>query len=302
MIKTITVTNYLGDSLTLDLFRPEESGFVVESVTGLGPVKATINATELSTTDGSLYNSARVPSRNIVLSLKFLWKNTIEDVRQLSYKYFPIKKGVTLRIETDNRVGEIDGYVESNEPDIFSAEEGTDISIICPYPFFRDAYETQSTTFGGVVPMFEFPFWNDSTTEPLMIMSELRTRPDRTIIYEGDYEIGVTIHIRASGNASNVTIFNVNTRETMYINTNVLENFTGQRIVAGDEIVISTVKSKKYCRLIRNGQTINILNCIDRNSSWFQITKGENIFAYTAEYGADRLQIEIQNDIIYEGM
>ena len=103
MIKSITVTNYLGDSIKLDLARPEESGFVVTSVTGLGSGKANINMTEVATNDGSLYNSSRLPSRNIVISLKYLWQSTIEDVRQLSYKYFPIKKKLTLLIETDNR-------------------------------------------------------------------------------------------------------------------------------------------------------------------------------------------------------
>ena len=91
MIKSITVTNYLGDSIKLDLARPEESGFVVTSITGLGSGKANINMTEIATNDGSLYNSSRLPSRNIVISLKYLWQSTIEDVRQLSYKFFPNK-------------------------------------------------------------------------------------------------------------------------------------------------------------------------------------------------------------------
>lgn len=49
MIRAITVTNYLGDSIKLDLARPEQSGFVVTSVTGLGSGKANINMTEIKT-------------------------------------------------------------------------------------------------------------------------------------------------------------------------------------------------------------------------------------------------------------
>ena len=96
MIKSVTVTNYLGDSIKLELTRPELSGFVVTSITGLGAGKADVNTTDMSTNDGSLYNSARAQQRNIVLSLQYLFKNTIEDVRHLSYKYFPIKKKVKL--------------------------------------------------------------------------------------------------------------------------------------------------------------------------------------------------------------
>jgi hypothetical protein len=167
MIKSITVTNYLGDSIKLDLARPELSGFAVMSVTGLGPGKATINTSEISTTDGGMFNSARLPVRNIVISLKYLWRNSIEDSRQRSYKYFPIKKKVTLLIETDNRIVETSGYVETNDPTIFSKDEGSDISIICTDPFFYSAGDdgVTITEFDGVEPLFEFPFSNESVDE-----------------------------------------------------------------------------------------------------------------------------------------
>ena len=106
MIRAETVTNYLGESKRFELAFPEESGFAVQSISGLGPSKADINTTEISTNDGSLYNSARVNSRNIVMSLKLMFNPQIEDTRHDSYKYFPIKKKVTLLIETDNRICE----------------------------------------------------------------------------------------------------------------------------------------------------------------------------------------------------
>ena len=302
MIKSITVTNYLGDSIKLELTKPEESGFIIESVTGLGPGKANINTPEVSTNDGAMYNSARVPSRNIVISVKYLWKETIEDARQLSYKYFPLKRKVTLLVETDNRAAEIEGYVESNDPNIFSKEEGSDISIICPSPFFYSAYENHVTSFGGIEPLFEFPFSNESLTENLIEFSEVRDQIDRNIIYTGDFEIGVTIHIRASGEASDITIYNITANESMYIDTDALATLTGSGIVEGDEIVICTVKGNKSASLIRNGQSTNILNCIDKNSSWFQISKGINTFAYTVSTGSNNLQVEIENRVLYEGI
>ena len=36
MIKSITVKTYLNDEITLELARPELSGFIVKSVDGLG--------------------------------------------------------------------------------------------------------------------------------------------------------------------------------------------------------------------------------------------------------------------------
>lgn len=304
MIKSITATNYLGDSIKLDLARPEESGFVVCVVTGLGPGKANINTTEVSTNDGSIFNSSRLPSRNIVIGLKYLWKNSIEDVRQLSYKHFPIKKTLTLLIETDNRQAEIIGYVESNDPNIFSKDEGSNISIVCPNPFFYSAGENgnNTTIFYGVEPMFEFPFSNESLFECLLEMGAIQNQTEKVITYYGDSEIGVTITIHAVGEASKITIYNTGTREVMRIDTDRLASFTGSGIIAGDDIIICTVKGNKSISLQRAGKITNILNCLEKNSDWFQLTKGDNIFAYTAETGSSNLQFKIENRIIYEGV
>lgn len=304
MIKSITVTNYLGDSIKLELARPEKSGFIVKSVTGLGSGKANINMTEVATNDGGLFNSSRLPSRNIVISLEYLWKDSIEEVRYLSYKYFPIKKKLTLLIETDTRQAEIEGYTETNEPNIFSKNEGSDISIICPNPFFYSAKDggINTTIFYGIEPLFEFPFGNESLYECLLLMGEIQNQTEKTIVYSGDSEIGVTITIHAIGEARHITIYNTNTREVMRINTDKLEALTGSGIVAGDDIIICTVKGQKSITLLRAGRTTNILNCLDKNAHWFQLTNGDNIFAYTAEEGSGNLQFRVENRIVYEGV
>lgn len=301
MIKVLTVTNYLGDSIRIELARPELSGFAITSITGLGPGKAVINTTDFSTTDGGIYSSSRLPVRNIVISLQYLWKNSIEDTRQLSYKYFPLKRKVTLGIETDNRNVEISGYVESNDPTIFSDAEGADISIICPDPLFY-SLESSLTVFSGIEPMFEFPFYNDSLSENLLVMSEILSVAEKVIVYEGDAEVGVTITIHAIGEARNITIYNTETREFMRINTDKLETYTGSGIIAGDDIIICTVTGRKTITLLRDGKTINVLNCLEKESQWFKLSKGDNVFAYTAEEGSNNLQFSIENSVVYEGI
>lgn len=304
MIHSITVTNYLGDSITLELARPEQSGFIVKSVDGLGPAKGNVNTVEVSTNDGGVFNSARLNIRNPVLDLVFLETatETIEDIRHKSYKYFPVKKKVKLLIKTDNRVSEIDGYVEHNEPAIFSNQEGCQISIICPYPYFYSAGESNITVFSGIEPLFEFPFENESLVTDLLEMGEIQNSAEQVITYNGDAEIGVTIIIYAIGEASNVTIYNAGTREVMRIDTNKLAALTGEGIVAGDEITIKTTKGDKSITLLRGGVTTNILNCLDKNADWFQLVKGDNVFVYTAETGNSNLQFRIENRVIYEGV
>lgn len=304
MIKAVTVTNYLGDSMKLDLMRPDLSGFVVKKITGLGPVKANINTTTIASSDGDLFNMARLSGRNIVLSLVFLYAPTIEDVRLKSYKYFPIKKPLTLLIETDNRTAEIKGYVETNEPDIFSKEENTKISILCPDPYFYSVGEngTKETIFSGIESTFEFEFENNSLTEDLIEFGAIQNLTEQTVWYDGDAETGVVINIHALGAVDNITIYNIGTRESMKIDTQKLANLTGNGIIAGDEITITTIKGSKTIYLLRNGIVTNILNCLDRAADWFQLSKGDNLFTYTAEHGSTNLQFRILSRIIYEGV
>lgn len=305
MIKSIKVTNYLGESLTMDLWRPELSGFAVLNIEGLEPPKADVNITEVATNDGGVYNSARLTTRNIVLEFIFIDGHngeTIEDIRHKSYKYFPIKKEVTLTIETENRTSEVHGYVESNAAIVFDKKVGTQISILCSDPYLYSADRPNITVFSGIEPMFEFPFCNDSIDEPLLEMGSIQNKTEQVITYTGDAEIGVAITIYAIGEASDIAIYNVNTREVMKLDTTKLAALTGSGIIAGDEITINTNSNRKSISLLRDGKKHNILNCLSRDADWFRLVKGDNIFAYTAETGSSNLQFRIENRVIYEGV
>jgi hypothetical protein len=306
MIHNVRVVNYLGEEVVMDLRNPERSGFLIYDITGLGPGKAEIRTTDIVTADGGLYNSSRLPPKNIVVSMRFFsWEGkTVEQIRHESYKFFPIKKPLTLFITTDERIGEIVGYVEANEPVIFSRETHMQLSIICPYPYFFDGgpYGDKIQVFGGITPRFEFPFSNESLTEPLLIMGDILIFAEGIVVYNGDAEIGVTITIDALGPAHNIILHKVDTRENMSLNTVRLQQMTGQGIIAGDQIRISTVKNKKSITLLRGGIFTNILNTLDRRANWFQLAKGDNVFAFEAEQGIENLIFTIENRTLYEGV
>lgn len=306
MINSVKIKNYLGEELLMELRFPERSGFLVYNMTGIGPEKADINSIDIVTGDGGVYNSARLPDRNIVMSLRFFsWKGkSVEEIRYESYKYFPIKQPVTITITTDTRVGEIVGYVEANEPVIFSKETHTQLSIKCPYPYFYDGGPngTTTTVFYGVEPLFEFPFSNESLSEPLIIMGNILFSNEEIVSYSGDSEVGVIMTIDAIGDVHHLTIYNVITREQMTINTDRLEKLTGQGIVAGDRITISTIRGEKSITLLRKGIYTNILNVLDRGASWFQLSKGDNVFAFEAQEGTTNLIFKIVNRTVFEGV
>lgn len=304
MIRSVTVINHREEVLTMELGKPDETGFLITDIEGIGPGTAEINTTELSATDGSIFNSSRIPSRNIVISIQYLSnRGDIETIRHRSYRYFPLKKDITLIFETDERLLSIDGYVESNDPDIFSKEESTQISIICPDPYFY-SLSSNVTVFSGVEPLFEFPFSNESLTDDLLEMGEIRTKYENTIYYEGDAEVGVTIVIHALGEAEGITIYNVLSQERMKIDTDKLKTMlrTESGIVAGDDIIINTETGNKSIVLNRSGVEHNILNCLDKDTDWFKLQLGENVFSYTADNGASNLRFSIYNNTLFEGV
>ena len=305
MIKSVTVMNYLNEVIKITLNDPEpEHGLIIASIDGLGPAKANINTTDIATNDGSIYNSARLEERNIRMSLLFAPPvgKSIEDIRQLTYKYFPEKKQLGLMVETDNRTLTTTGYVESNEPNIFSSREGSNISIVCPDPYFYAGEGDTVTVFSGIESLFHFPFTNESVSERTLVMGEIVLLQANKVYYTGDADIGITISIHAIGPAHNIVIYDLKTNEQMFIDSDKLAALTGSDIVYGDTITICTVQGNKSVSLLRNGVTTNILNCIDRRANWFKLYKGDNDFAYRAESGAENLQFIISNRVIYEGV
>jgi hypothetical protein len=197
MLKRVVITNCYGESMEYKIDGVQAnnpSGLIITEIEGLGPVKANINMTDLATTDGGLFNSARLSTRNIVIKGLFTHVTSIEEARLLSYKYFPIKKKLTFRIETDNRTAETTGYVESNEPEIFEEECSCQISVLCESAYFDGG--KIGYTFGNTIPLLKFAFGNESLNEPLIKISENATPQEvNKIDYEGDTDAGVEFKV-----------------------------------------------------------------------------------------------------------
>lgn len=303
MIKSVAVTNYTDQTLLLELANPEQSGFLITDIAGLGPPKATVNMSPNGSLDGSIFNSAKVSDRNIVISLVFMGED-VETLRQTTYKYFPIKGVVKLQITTNNRKCMISGVVESNEPTIFDPQCGAQISILCPNPYFIDCGELseKSTVFYGISPLFSMPFSNDSISDKLISFGEIDKRSEQLISYEGDSSVGMRIIIKAVGAAKNIAIYNAFNKTLIKIDTVKLQTLTGQGIMIGDEIVISTTDESRTVTLLRNGITTNIINCLGKFPQWILLTPGDNIIACAAEEGFENLMITMSYKTIYEGV
>lgn len=299
MIKTLTVTNHRGDSLELDLTSPEKSGLIVKSITGLGS-SADINTSDIATSDGEMFNSARMKSRDIVIT--FIYDETDpESARLKTFKFFPIKKKVRLAFITGQNNCYIEGYVEKNETTIFSSQAYGAITVTCPDPYFYSTSKA-TTLMSGIQPEFEFPFEKEIGSSTTIEISELRVLKERSVYYTGNIDVGVFVSIHLLGVVTGLTIYNVNTREKMVFDDEIIKTLTGGYLQALDDINVSTVNGDKYVNLVRNGVSTNIINAVARNSDWFTISQGDNVFSYSTASGEYNVQMEIQNRILYEGI
>jgi hypothetical protein len=304
MIKSVTVTNHRGETVTMELKSPEKSGFFIRSITGLDPVKATIGVNDNASTDGSTFSTARIGQRNIVFDLGLMENPSIEATRHSLYKFFPQKMPVEILVETDLRTVRTTGYVESNDAVIFAKTTSANVSILCPDPYFYSK-ASQVTVFAAVTPLFEFPFQNNHQTNKLIQMGSFNEITTGTINYQGDLPVGLTMYIHATGTVEGLRITNEDTSEVMTINHSFLAallSSLGGGIKAGDDIVISTEVGKKRVLLQRDGVVYNILNSLDRYADWFKLQKGDNTFVISATTGGLYLQFVVENKIAYGGV
>ena len=183
MIKSIEIINYLDESLKIELGAPETSGLWVKSIKGIGPGKASISTTDMASSDGGIFNSARSEIRNITLSLGVVERRdsdnkivSVETTRRKLYKFFGKKREICFYINTDYKFDPsneedtgssfyIVGYVESCEPDIFNKQETIAISIVCPNPNFYKVGGYDNISFSGTDSLFQFPMDYDETTD-----------------------------------------------------------------------------------------------------------------------------------------
>ena len=323
MIQSFTVTNHTGKSMVCDLANPWKEGLAVASIDGLGPGQATVNVADISSMDGGLFNSARKGTRNIVINLIFVDHDTltIEDLRRKCYTYFPLKKKVKLKITTsDGKAFKdfyIDGYVESNEPTIFSSQEGAVISLLCPQPFFYKSLENEQRFNSSANPEFSFEFSKIPSDNSELRMGDIVSYIVTDVYYEGDADAGVVLEIVFKSdvthdpeNPKTIRIDNsltntANEFSLEKIKTIVsaqLDEYTG--IVTGDKVVLSTIKGEKNLTYTHNGIEYNVIGAMAPMSSsgeWLYLTAGSNYLAINKDASVEIIA-SVKNKTYYYGV
>ena len=225
---------------------------------------------------------------------------SIEDVRQRSYQYFSVKDSVTLTIKTDNRNCEIKGYVEANEPNIFSQWEFTQISIICPDPYFYDYSASQQISFVEVERLFHLPIYNDGLLTPTIKMGTIVHQQSKAFVYNGDGRCGfftqITVRERPGGK---ITVTNKTTSQKMIIDTSLIpdNHKTMKQII----IRLNTIPGDKYVRY-SYGSDRDFLYGVASGSDWLEVVPGENTVEIDYDGDNDAIEAWMRTPVRYEGV
>ena len=269
--------------------------FILTSIIGLTPADAIINSTEMSTSDGSRFNSSHVQTRNIVMELKPRGEGAkVRKNRVGLYRYIRTKQKIRLFIKNDQRDVYIDGYVEKFEDagTIFTDDQRLQLSVICPDPFFRDnSSDGEEIVFSSVEALFHFPFAIE-VDEPIPFSVRLNSQY-KSIYNAGDTACGMILKVSASGAVENPKFYDEANNDTMTFDID---------LQAGDELIITTIRGQKSAILRRDGVETNVINTMTHDSSWLLLEPGDNIFYYAADAGFNNMTLTFYFTNLYEGI
>lgn len=262
---TAKIENSSGEILTLT---GNEPVYQVIDITGLNPPNAQINTSTIVGLDGAIFNSSKLETRNIVLTIKI--NGDVETNRLRLYGLFRTKEKCTFYYSNSSLDVSINGYVETVDCNLFTNSEMAQISIICPYPYFQSINEILQD-FSHVNSLFTFPFSIDIGNP--VVISEYSTGGIN--VYNGsESETGAIIEINISKSINSIEIKNTTTGDDFTLNYSFLAN---------DKVTINTNKGQKSITLIRNGVISNIFSSLQAGSVFFQLAVGNNLFEYLVD-------------------
>ena len=257
----VKAVNQLNQELKLY----DNTNYALTSVDGILPPKANVNTAALATKDGSVFNSARLNNRNVVLTVYPL--GAIETNRMALYSFFKAKKPVRLYLATKSRSAYVDGWVESVSGSLFDQKEKLQVSVICPDPWLK-----------AVTPVVQA---FDALTHAA------------TVTNNSDDETGFVCEFTASGAVTNLTLTNATNGQSLTLT---------YELVSGDKVILNTQRGEKSIRLIRGGAETNLLNHVNVSSDWIALAIGANAMSFSCDSGTANLSATLTLQPIYEGV
>ena len=285
---TAKVRNDAGEEITLT---GRETEYQIIRIEGLNPPPAQVNLVPLVAMDGARYNSARLETREIVLTIRI--NGAVETNRLRLYNYFRTKREITFFYKNGTLDVSIDGYVQTVETDLFSKGETVQVTILCPFPYFA-ALDAVIADSARSLAEFEFPF--SINADSPVIISSLDAGGGAILLTNGtDTECGFVLDVILRGGCSEIVVKNLTSGETFTLRGTFL---------AGDDVRVCTVRGQKSIEIIRGGEIVNGFSALADGSSFWQILPGENVVEYMIDGTATSPAAELTftYKVLYRGV
>ncbi len=288
-IERLIYTNEKGESVEFS----HTSVFHLDEVSGLSDVRNTIYSVNSMGQDGDTYLGSRIESREIeiVVSIKERKKELAAEQRRRLVHVLNPHFGATLTYEFGSFKRVINCNVD-NAP-VFAQKElfsQAAIQLTCLNPFWRKENETREDI-AAWVGAFEFPEeieadkgWEIGYRQPSVIVN---------VFNEGDAKTGIRAEFKALGAVEDPEILNVDTKEFIKFHL---------QMQAGDVLTVSTGYGQKDVYLKRGGITSNAFRYIDPDSTYLQLSVGDNLIRYAAKEHLENLEVSIYHDDLYLGV
>lgn len=282
-MKKIICKNNKNDKITFTYDFP----FFITSIDGLYNVKGDVSTVSSAYGIGESYAGTSVKKRNIVIN-GIIIDNFVKR-RETLYNIFPLDTEGTLYYYEDNIERKIEYIVE----DVDVSEKGVPrtftISLICPYPYFKDIEESEASM-STWTPQFCFPMISEQDKGIEFATKNVTTMG--IITNDTNIEFGVTIRFIANGKVVNPYLINVNTQEKIAVNI---------EMEAGDQIIITTHRGNKNVIYIptSTNEAENINYKMKYGSKFLQMHSGDNTLRAGAEDGEESLETKVSYSIEY---
>ena len=280
---TLIAENQYGEQLELT----NNPAYSVINIDGLNPPDAIINSLQRAGHDGSVFNTAFVDNRQIIIDIAI--NGPACGNRNELFRFFRTARRTRLIYHNDLHDVYIDGWCQNAPVQYFGQKQIFQATLICPDPFWHGLTEVVGQT-DGVESLFEFPF---SIEEAGIPFSEYVSGGGAFIWNPGNVESGIIVEITASGAVTNPLVYHVNT-DTFFKVTTSLQS--------GDKLIIDTITDQKSVKRIRSGSTTNLIASRAIGSTWLQADPGMNEFTLKADSGVANMTATIRFTTNIEGV
>lgn len=277
----------------LDLLNNQDK-FVLIGAEGLHGVELDYSESDSPFIDGTFVNNVRASARGIALTFQLI--GDVQEALDLFTNVIKSKQVGSL-IETDENGREIQitGIVKIPPYTRLSSACTIQLELYCGQPYWEDI-KAVIAVISEIIDMLYLPTEGRAIPESGIPFGEINIDLTRTLLNEGDTEVGMTISIVALDNTSRPRIScSTGEQNGWYMELDV-------DMVQGDEVIIDTHRGQKKVtfngsQTIGNTPVLSLLTI--KGDDWLQLEQGVNTFNITAT-NDDVIYFEIEYKRRYE--